>query len=87
MPEFTTIANQRDALITAYDHREPDAAGFSVPNDKMPEFNEAWKKIGEEEIEVEVEPLPLEQFDFGDNSPGVLSAGELAVLGDLVKGD
>lgn len=86
-PEFDTIANQRDALITAYDHKAPEAEAFSVPDDKLAEFQEAWKKVADEEIEVAVEPIPLVYLDLGDSVVGSISASELIVLGDLVSGD
>lgn len=87
LPEFTTITNQRDALITAYQHKEEGAVNFSVPNDKMLEFREAWNKIAEEDIEVDVEPIPLAQLDLGADKPSAVSASELITLGPLVAGD
>lgn len=98
LPEFTTIANQRDALIMAYDYKAKpkDATGKTiedapeqnmVPDDKAAEFAEAWNKIGEEEIEIDAEPVPLEQLDLGPDKPAVITASELITLGDLVKGD
>lgn len=95
IPEFTTINEQRDALIKAYDHRQQiegadgimvDGENYAVPMDKMPEFNEAWKKIGDEMIDVGVEPIPLAAIDLGSMSDGSISAKELITLGDLVKG-
>jgi hypothetical protein len=32
---------------------------WQVPADKMPEFTAAWKAVGDEEIEVDVQPIPL----------------------------
>lgn len=57
---------------------------FSVPLDKMPEFTAAWSEIGNQEIEVDVEPVPLDCLDLGDNTDGAISGLELATLGDLV---
>lgn len=96
LPEWTPINAQRDALITAYDHHPvvKDAAGndtgvlsdqFAVPADKAEEFNAAWKAICDEEIEVEVEPIPLAQLDLGDSIDGAITANELVTLGDLVR--
>ena len=96
LPEFTTINTQRDAMIKVYDHHpmlpganpgDPDMASeeFSVPVDKMPEFAEAWGKIAVEEIDIDVEPIPLSYLDMGDVHTGSIDAGELIVLGDLVK--
>ena len=69
---------------------EPDAIElrpsdkFAVPPDKLTEFAAAWKEIAEEEIEVDVQPIPLAQLDLGDNKNGSLEAHEIIVLGDLV---
>lgn len=95
LPEYNVIATQRDALITAYDYRAPDvvdgviildkpSATFSVPLDKVGEFNEAWKAIAETTITVEVEPIPLEHLTLADDTNGSIEAHELATLGDLV---
>lgn len=86
--EFTPIAEKRDGLITAYDHKAKDLDGveaqaFSVPPDKAEEFGEAWKEIAEQKIEVEVEPIPLEQLDAG--GVGSITASELITLGELVR--
>lgn len=55
-----------------------EAPNFSVPMDKMPEFSKAWAEVAAEEIEVAVEPIPLDQLDN-------ISAAELIVLDDLVR--
>ena len=97
-PEFDLIAARRDAMIEAYNHKALDpiqvegeppryAENYSVPPDKIGEWKKAWTDMGDEEIDIEVDPLPLEQFDRGDAAPSVLTAGELIALGDLVKGD
>lgn len=98
LPEFTTANARRDEMITAYQHHEtttvpmPDgtettttAEQFSVPTDKMPEFNAAWKEIADEEIEIEIDPIPLAYLDLGDKADGSISANELVTLADLVK--
>jgi hypothetical protein len=94
-PEFQTISARRDALITAYDYKAPlnDSDNgmsflsdqFSVPPDKMPEFLAAWKDLAAEEIEVDVEPVPLAQLDLGDAVAGCIQASELITLGELVR--
>lgn len=102
MPEFQTISARRDALITAYDHKEvvaktvpthPDepvldvlADNFSVPPDKAAEFQAAWKDLAGEEIDVDVEAVPLAQIDLGDSVAGCIHASELITLGELVAG-
>jgi hypothetical protein len=56
-----------------------------VPPDKAAEFAEAWKEIGDEEIEVDVQPISLACLDLGDSADGSILAHELVTLGDLVK--
>lgn len=91
LPEFTMIAEQRDALIKTYgvpvesNGVEQPPGTFTVPPEKMAEFIEAWKKIAEEEIEVEVEPIPLSALDLGAATNGSIEASELAALGELVS--
>ena len=100
LPEFTTINDQRDAMIKAYDFETKvtvkDEAGvesevstnppsYSVPLDKMPEFTAAWKEIGDGEIDVDVEPIPLAYLDLGEGVDGCVEASELITLGDLVR--
>lgn len=62
-----------------------DGPEFTVPDDKSDEFNAAWKEIADEEIDVNVEPIPLAQLDLGASQDGSIEAGELITLGDLVK--
>ena len=69
---------------------EPDAIElrtsdkFAVPPDKGAEFAAAWKEIGDQEIDVDVTPIPLAQLNLGDEANGSIEAHELIVLGDLV---
>lgn len=83
LPEFTTIAARRDEMITAYDHLG-ETLQPTVPDDKLSEFAAAWTEIGDEEIEVDVEPVPLGCLDLGDAADGAIQANELVTLGDLV---
>ena len=57
---------------------------FAVPPEKMAEFAAAWAEIGSEEIDIDVQPVPLAQLDLGDAVPGSISANEFIALGDLV---
>lgn len=57
----------------------------AVPDDKMLEFEAAWKEISAEEIEVAVEPIPLDHLTFPDGE-SMLSYAEFAALGELVAG-
>ncbi len=95
-PEYDIILARRNAMIEAYGHKEmltakdmttgedvqTEAENFSVPLDRMPEFTAAWNEVAAEEIEVDVQPIPLAQLDNGGAS--AISAGELVVLDTLV---
>ncbi len=100
LPEFNTINKQRDDMIKVYDHHPMVSAGgskedplgqimapsaeFSVPEDKLEEFFAAWKEIGDGEIDVDVVPMPMSQFDLGDKINGSLEGNDILVLGQLV---
>lgn len=100
LPEFTALDARREEMIKAYDHHpmvpvgpsEGDPQGerlgvspeFSVPLDKLDDFHKAWGEITSEEIEVDVEPVPLDQLCL-DGVDGSIHANELIALGDLVK--
>lgn len=99
LPEYTVANERRDAMIKAYGYHPPvPAAGdegakamvpspeFGVPDDKLAEFNAAWKEIAEQEIDLDVEPIPLAMLDLGDTTDGSIQAAELILLGDLVAG-
>ncbi len=89
LPEFNPISERRDAMITAFDyHPEVDGVQlpqFAVPPDKAAEFAAAWKEIGEQEIDADVQPVSLACLDLGDNADGSITASELLALGDLVR--
>lgn len=99
LPEFKIIDARRDEMIQAYNtpqtktEKNPEtgevtitpADGWQVPADKMPEFTAAWKQIGDEEIDVDVQPIPLAQLSLGDSTDGAIEASELITLGDLVS--
>ncbi len=57
----------------------------AVPDDKMPEFLAAWKELAAEEIEVAVEPIPLDQLCV-DGQEGGISIAEFSTLDVLVEG-
>lgn len=97
--EFKIINDRRDDMIKAYDTpqtttKKDEVSGaevttevegeWIVPADKMPEFTEAWKVIGNEEIEVDVQPIPLQSLSLPNGSDGAIEAHELVTLGDLV---
>lgn len=87
--EYATISEQRDGMIKAYDtpemvHDAP-TGNFTVPANKLAEFNAAWADVAKEEIEVDVQPVPLAQLDLGDDKAASINAHELVILGDLVS--
>lgn len=57
----------------------------AVPDDKMPEFVSWWNEIAGEEIEVGIDPIPLDQLCI-DGQEASISFAEFTVLGDLVAG-
>lgn len=59
---------------------------FYVPPDKLEEFEAHWREIAEQEIEVDIEPVPLDQLCFPDEKgvDGAISAHEMIVLGSLI---
>ena len=89
LPEFNAVNDQRDKMIGAYDYHEVTdgvaSQAFSVPTDKMAEFNAAWKPIADAEIEVDVQPIPLSALDLGSMSNGSIEANELLTLGELIS--
>lgn len=58
----------------------------AVPDEHMPEFSKKWAEFLAEEIEVDVEPVPLDQLCLpGDLTDGSIRANEFIVLGCLVR--
>lgn len=99
LPEFKVIDARRDEMIKGYNNPQvstitnaetgektevPLDGQWQVPADKMPEFTAAWKLIGDEEIDVDVQPIPLLSLSLPDGSDGAIEASELLTLGDLV---
>src|SRR5258706_12575771 len=62
LPEFTLLTARRDEMIRAYETRLVvdglETSEFTVPADKMAEFAAAWKEIGSQKTELEVQPIP-----------------------------
>ena len=101
-PEYDLIAARRDEMIEEYGHKamvpgpktadDPlgqnlvPAENFSVPPEDMPKFTKDWAEVANEEIDVNVEPMPLAYFDRGDGT-SVITAAELIFLDDLVTED
>lgn len=57
---------------------------WEVPADKMPEFLAAWKVIADEEIDVDIQPIPLISLCMPNGTEGLIEASEFITLGDLV---
>lgn len=102
LPEFKVIDARRDEMIRAYNNPQtktvtlpetgataevPVEGQWQVPADKMPEFTAAWKIIGDEEIEIDAQPIPLSYLDFGEGVEGSIAADEFIALGDFVTED
>lgn len=80
-PEYEPIAAKYDALLAEHAAaKEGEPGKYTV----TPEFVAAWSEFTKDEIEVDVEPMPLACLDLGDAVAGSVSASELIVLGNLV---
>lgn len=98
LPEYKVIDARRDEMIKVYNNPQtktetlangdvlitPVEGEWQVPPDKMPEFLAAWKLIGDEEIEVDIQPLPLTALCMSNGTEGLIEASEFITLGDLV---
>lgn len=85
LPEFTTIEAQRDALIREHGSLvEGETDKWSVPPEHMADFGAAWKLIADEEIEVELTPVPIGDLDVPGVANGSIEAHEIIALGDLI---
>ena len=80
--EFNVASASRDELITKFGTEKDGAFSIYPPDAGWKEFAEAWDKVAAEEIEIEVQPIPLSSL--GNSSNGV-TAYEFKVLGDLVS--
>lgn len=79
--EFDILNAKRDEMIKAYDYHHEDAKEWSVPPEHIPEFTKQWAELGAEEIEVDVEPIPLEQLCFAD--PDVQATIDATTLSEM----
>lgn len=62
-----------------------DTGEFTVPPSEMAEFTKKMEELLGQEIEVDVEPIPLEQLDLGDNVDGSIDAIEIIAMKELVQ--
>lgn len=93
LPEFRLLEQRRDTLIESFDFKAvPDGAGPdaqpvpTVPADKVHEFLTAWNEVLKDEIELELEPIPLAYLGPADAESPV-SAAEMLQLGELLVDD
>lgn len=85
MPDEMRTAIAESGNIAKLPSKMIESPEFSVPEDKVAEFMAAWQEIADQEIEIEIEPIPLDQLCFpGDLADGSITAHEFIVLGDLV---
>lgn len=54
-----------------------------VPPEKMGEYVEWWSEMATDEVEVNIDPIPIEQLCI-DGAESNITYAEFAVLGDLV---
>jgi hypothetical protein len=85
-PQVPDITKPRDEATG--DFPMMDSSEFSVPDDKLAEFEAAWSPLGESELEVQTQPIPIGNFILrdrqGNELDGALHANELIVLKDFI---
>lgn len=96
--EFDVMDARRDEMIKAYNNPKTTTlvgeAGatiitqiegqWQVPDEKMSEYVAAWKEIGDQIIDVDVQPIPLLALCMPDGTDGLIEAAEFITLGELV---
>lgn len=101
LPEFNTANERRDEMIKSYDTHQQipdpsqimltqfppmiDGEQYIVPPDKLDEFSASWKEIGDEEIDIDIVPIPMSILSLPDDENGAIEAHEIAILGDLLS--
>lgn len=80
-PEFQTVEEKRIAFVRELGKPADDGSGNVTISgaEAIAEFNARMSAILSEEIEIDVQPIPLELFGNVE-----ISAGDLADLGELV---
>ena len=62
-----------------------DPDNYQVPAEHLEDYTKQWNEIVNQEIEVDIQPLPLDQLCPRDDlADGSITAHEFIVLGDLV---
>lgn len=62
-----------------------DGPGYIITPELQEAFIAQWKPLGEEEIEIDLQPIPLASLDLGQTTIGGITARELSILGELVR--
>lgn len=70
--ECEAIEKQRVKMIEAYDHKA-EAGGFSVPQDKLPEFQAAFAELLTQETEVWGHPIKLSELGEKEIAAGIFA--------------
>lgn len=97
LPEYNVLEGRRNAIVQELGDPvmkteeladgtisiTPVEGQWQVPMHRMPEFTKAWEAIGAEELEVDVQPLPLSALSL-PTGDGAIEAHELVILGDLI---
>lgn len=99
LPEFEAINKQRDELIKSYGQRvmvskgpteegqEPEMVptdNYSVPMDKIDDFNTKWTEMMAEAVEVNINPIPISMLSPPNAENGSIEAAEIASLDELL---
>jgi len=78
------IAGQDSEEDVKRGYSERTSTEFSVPEDKLKDFEEKWKILGEEEIELDVKPISVKLFDLGTGTDGSVEGAEIIDMGALI---
>jgi hypothetical protein len=89
--EYGAANDQRSAIIAKLRIVKQDLpdGGFitKVHDDDREKFEEEWKPIGDDECEVDVQPIPLSSISSGADAEGAPTMIEILNLGPLVHDD
>lgn len=90
LPEFRLLEERRAELIKGYGHETvPEGSTDPVPTvpaDKVGEFMSQWIEVLREELEIDVQPLPLSTLGPA-TAESPVSAAEMLTLGELLFDD
>lgn len=83
-PELAQAVALGIPIAIPADAEKVDSSEFSVPDDKLVEFNEKWGAVANEDIDINVMPIPIEMLSPVAAENGSIEALEIALLGDLL---